>query len=451
MTDNTKCTGAETKLNIKISFKSLLLFALPTILSMVVINLYVTIDGAWVSNLINNNALAGLNISYPVVSLALSLGLMLATGGAAIVARKIGQGREVEGRRIFSMIILAGIVIGGVMTAVGYIFLEDIVLFLGADDSTFDYCVQYLRTFLIFIVPVFVNVAFNNFAIVAGKAKYALLCTLTGGIFNVTFDYIFMGLCGMGITGAALATGIGYCFMPLFFTIYFLVNRSGQLYFERPKFDIKVFGLTCLNGSSEMITNLSFGITTFLYNITLMNLVGSTGVAAITIILYAMNLLMSVFLGYSIGVSSIISYNYGKQDHDNLHKVVRCSIWIVCIIAVVTFTLSMLFADALVLIFEQSDVELQEMASFGFRIFSIGFLFMSLNVFLSNMFTALSDGITSGILAISRALVFTVLFILVLPQIFGLNGVWMANPLAEVCAFAISIFILITKRKKYHY
>lgn len=451
MNDTIITTNSDSKLNFNINIKSLFLFALPTILSMVLMNIYVTVDGVWVSNLIDSNALAGLNITYPVISIVLALGLMIATGGVAIIGRKLGQGRELEARQNFTLIVAVGAIVGVVFTVICGLFLEDIVYLLGADESTFEYCMEYLGAYLFFITPTFMNVIFHNLSIVAGKAKLGLFISTLGGIFNIIFDYVLIAPCGLGIAGAAIASGLGFCFAPLFFLIYFSFNKKGALHFVVPKLDFKMIGHSCLNGCSEMIGNLSFAITTFLYNITLMQLVGSTGVAAITIILYAMNLLMSVFLGYSIGVSSVISYNYGKQNHDNLHKAVKNSIIIVSIIAIVTFISSLIFADFLVLIFEQSDATLMQMATDGFRIFSIGFIFMSLNIFASNMFTALSNGPVSGLLAAVRSLIFTVIFIIVMPCFFGVTGVWLANPLAEFSAYIITIVFLLLNRKKYNY
>ena len=299
---------------------SLIKFAFPSMVMMVFMGLYTIIDTIFVARFVDTNALSSINIVCPVINIIVGLGTMLATGGSAIVAKKMGSGKADEARSNFTLIIITGLVI----TVIGLLFLDEIVWGLGASEILFPYCKDYLTIQLIFVVGNIMQVLYQNLFVTAGKPTLGLILSVLAGLANIVFDYIFIVLLHMGIKGAALGTGIGYMIPTVIGTIFFLTGRS-ELHFCKPKMDAAVLLKSCSNGASEMVSQLSTAVTTFLFNATMMRLLGEDGVAAITVIIYSQFLLTTLYIGFSMGVAPIISYNYGSENIKqlNLPRVVK--------------------------------------------------------------------------------------------------------------------------------
>ena len=300
-------------------FFSLLRFAFPTMIMMVFMSLYTIIDGIFISRLVGTDALSATNIVYPTISLMIAVGVMLATGGSAIIAKKMGEKKEQEAREDFSFIVLTGVIIGLVFIVVGIVFIHPIVRLLGSTDGLMDYCVGYLGVSLLLAPACILQLLFQTFFVTAGKPVLGLVLTISGGVANMVLDYLFMGVFRMGVEGAALAMGIGQLIPALVGVGYFLFVRH-SLYLVKPKIRWSVLVESSFNGSSEMVTNLSGGIVTFLYNIIMLKLVGEAGVAAITIVLYGQFLFNALYMGFSMGVAPVISYNYGSKNNRMLKK-----------------------------------------------------------------------------------------------------------------------------------
>lgn len=438
-------------LGTKITTGSLLRFAFPTIISMIFMGFYTTVDGMFVSRLVGTNALSAVNIMFPLITAALAVGTMLGAGGSAVVAKKMGEGKSQEARKNFSLLAIVSLVIGIALSAVSFLFLNPMIHFLGADDTLFVFCRDYAVPTLILLPAMLVSMMLQPFFIAAGKAPLGLVLSILGGVTNIVLDYVFIAIFGWGIAGAAAATGIGYTLTGILGILYFLLARKGSIYFVRPSLDFAVILKTCTNGSSEMITNLATGLTTLLMNNILMSMIGPDGVASITIILYAYTLLSSAYIGYSMGIAPIISYNYGKKDTDQLKKVYKISIRMILAASIATFIFSLLLSSLLVSIFTPKGTVVYNMAVEGFRMFSVCFLFMGFNVYSSAMFTALSNGMVSAIISFLRTLVFVVAASLLLPYLIGLNGVWLAIPVAELLGLGVTIYYFKTKKSYYHY
>ena len=281
---------------------------------------------------------------------------------------------------------------------------------------------------------------FSMFYITRGKAVLGLIVSSVGGITNIVLDYVFIAVFDMGLRGAALATGIGYALSGIIGFVYFAVNRNGSLYFVRPKFRSYVISKVCINGSSEMVTNLSICFVTVLLNNIVIRLAGSDGVAAITVVLYMQTLLMSVCFGYSMGIAPLTSYNYGKRETPRLKKIFSISTKMIGAISATVFFLCVWQSRFLIGLFVDAGTHVYEMALSGFKVFSICFLFMGLNIYASALFTALSDGRTSALLSFCRTFVFVVGFLLLLPILWQMTGVWLAIPLAEAISFLMTLY-----------
>ncbi|MDO4270588.1 MAG: MATE family efflux transporter [Eubacteriales bacterium] len=431
--------------------RSLLLFALPNIIMMVFLSMYTIVDGIFISRFAGTLALSAVNMSYPLNCLEMAVGIMLASGGSAVIARKLGEGDADAARRDFSFLVLVSLTLGVLFMALGNLFLDPIIRLLGASEAQFELCKIYTRILLFFAPAFFLQTAFQTLFITAGKPGLGLFATVCGGLANMVLDYVFVGVCGWGIAGAAVATGLGYLVPAAAGLIYFARKRDSALYFVRAKPDWRMLGQACFNGSSEMVTNIANAITTFLFNALFLRYWGEDGVAAITIVLYFQFVCTAVFFGFSMGVAPVISYKYGAQDHKQLKHIFRICMGFVLLCSVGSFVLSRVAIGPCLRVFTEAGGNVFQITMNGFPIYAVCFLFMGLSIFASAMFTAFSDGKVSAIISFARTLVFLVGMLLLLPALLGETGIWLSVPAAEGLGVVVSVWYLIRKRKIYQY
>ena len=433
------------------TIKSLLKFTAPTIIMLVFMSLYQMVDGVFVSNVVGENALSALNIVYPIPSIIIAISIMLATGGSAIVAINMGEGKLKEAKQNFSMIIYTGLSIGVVCSIIGMIFIKPIIWGLGATDILYQYCYDYLLILILFCPVAILQMLFQIFLVTAGKPHLGLALTVIGGLSNILLDYLFIVQMQIGVRGAAIGTIIGYAIPAIVGFIYFIVNRKGTLYLVKPRFRLQILVQTCLNGSSEMVTNLAVAITTLLFNKIMLKYMGENGVAAITIVLYAQFLLTSIFMGFSSGVAPIFSYNYGNGNHKQTKKLFKMSMTLIIIFSVLMFVMAILLAKPVISVFTSRDSAIFDITYHGFLLFAISYLYTGVNIFASSMFTAFSNGKVSAIISFLRTFVFLIASLILFPFIIGSDGIWLSVPLAELLSLGVSLFYIIRNRNIYHY
>lgn len=440
----------ENPLSQDFTIKSLLKFAFPTIVMMLLMGLYTVVDTVFVARFAGTNALSALNIVCPVINLIVGLATMLATGGSAIVARKMGAGETVRASRDFTWIIIAGVLLGVAITGLGVVWIDRIIWGLGASQILFPYCREYLFFLLLFTPASMMQVLFQNLTVTAGRPGIGMALGISAGAANILFDYIFMVLLQMGIKGAALGTGIGYL-IPTVSGILFFTVGNGSLHFRQPVMDISILAGSCTNGFSEMVSQTASAVTTFLFNRIMMKLLGENGVAAITIIIYTQFLLTALYIGFSMGVAPIISYNYGKQDNARLKKVFSICMRFIILVSIAVFGLAIVFGSSLVSFFAKKGTSVYEITRKGFLIFPFSFLFCGLNIFTSATFTALSNGKLSAVLSFLRTFGLILVFLLILPECMGVAGVWLAVPIAELLTMVVALSFLYHNKDRYHY
>lgn len=437
---------AEMKLEHDVSVRWLLLFALPTIFSSIFSNLYTTVDGVFVARWVDTNALSAINITLPMTYLASALGIMFGTGGNALVAKKLGEGKGQEAREDFSLLMAVAFVFSIVLSILCLLFLDPLCRFLGSDDALLPYCREYMIPVLLSVPFAVFGMVFQLSFITVGRAGLGALLSVIGGVLNIVLDWLFMGVFRWGLTGAAIATSIGCAFPSLVGTVWFCVNRRQALYVVRPKWRGVTIVQSCVNGSSEMVSVLAFSVVTILFNRILMDLGGADGVASLTIIWYAQGLFGGLFRGYINGISSVVSYNLGRGDTDRLNKLFRISVRVLGVTAAAVTAASYLFGGAVVGVFAKGNTHVASIALRGFHIAAASFPVLAYNIFASGWFTALNDGRTSAILSFCRTIVFMVVPVLVLPQLLGLDGVWLSLSAGEVLSVAMSIYYFIKYR-----
>ncbi|MGL5152828.1 MAG: MATE family efflux transporter [Clostridium sp.] len=424
------------------TFFSLIKFVAPSIIMMVFMSLYTMVDGAFVSRFVSTDALSAVNIVFPLYSTVIALAIMLSAGSSAIIAKKLGENKIREAQENFTFIIIVGIVIGFAILISGLVFLEPLVNMLGATPNIFDYCMDYGRTMLIFMPFAMLQMLFQNLFVTAGKPNLGLCATVFGGAINVALDYIFVVKLGLGVSGAALATGIGMVIPAIIGVVFFAFFRNSSLHFVKPKYDFKMLIDACLNGSSEMVTNISIAIVTLLFNLIMLKHLGEDGVAAITIILYAQFILNAIFFGFSMGVAPIISYNYGSLNHIRQKKIFKYCITFIGTFSILIYLISIPLSPILTEIFSHKGSKVYDIALEGFRIFNLSFLFNGLNIYASTMFTAYSNGKISALLSFIRTFVLISGALIILPNIIGVTGAWLATVVAEFISFFISIYFI---------
>lgn len=420
---------------------SLLKFAAPSMLMMVFMSLYTIVDGMFVSRFVSSDALSSVNIVYPAIGLLLAVGIMLATGGSALVSRLLGEGKKEKAREAFTLLACISLLFSILFAVSMILWAKPISLLLGSDEALLKNCKIYLIGLAVFSPACTLQSFYQSFFVTAGKPGLGLGLTITAGIVNMILDYIFIVPLQLGVLGAALATGIGQSIPAIIGTIFFFSHKR-ILYYQRFHFYGKEVLSACANGSSEMVTQLSTSFVTVLFNLILMKLEGADGVAAITIILYGQFMLSSLFLGFSIGVAPIFGYRLGSKDYADLKRLFSISLKFVLFSSVLITALAFFGTPWIVTAFLPRDNSAWSLANVGFHLFSLGYLFCGTSVFASGFFTAISDGKRSALISFLRTFIFIVGSLLILPKIIGITGVWLAIPLAEFLTVFISLYLL---------
>ena len=433
------------------TYKKLLRFVLPSIVMMIFTSIYGVVDGLFVSNYVGKTAFAAVNLIMPFLMAISALGFMIGTGGSAIVAKTLGEGKKEQANEYFSMLVYITLIGGSVLAALGILFSPLIARGLGADGALLTNCVLYARITLLSMPAFMLQNVFQSFFVTAEKPKLGLGVIVIAGVTNMVLDFLLVGVFQIGLAGAAFATVTSECIGGLFPILYFARKNSSLLKLGRTHFNGKVFLSACGNGSSELMAYLSSSIVNSLYNIQLMNLAGENGVAAFGTIMYVNFIFIAIFLGYSIGSSPLVSYHYGAGNHDELKNLFQKSPRLIGIWGLMLFILAQLIARPLAAIFVGYDADLFSMTQNGFRIYCIAYLINGFNIYGSSFFTALNNGLISAAISFLRTLVFQLAAVLLLPLLLGINGIWSAVAVAELLTLGLTVTFFVRNRKKYHY
>lgn len=433
------------------TYKKLLRFVLPSIVMMIFTSIYGVVDGLFVSNYVGKTAFAAVNLIMPFLMAISALGFMIGTGGSAIIAKTLGEGKKKQANEYFSMLVYLTLIGGIVLSALGILFSPLIARGLGADGALLTNCVLYARITLLSMPAFMLQNVFQSFFVTAEKPKLGLGVIVIAGVTNMVLDFLLVGVFQIGLAGAAFATVTSECIGGLFPILYFARRNSSLLKLGRTHFNGKIFLCACGNGSSELMTNLSSSIVNSLYNIQLMNLAGENGVAAFGTIMYVNFIFIAIFLGYSIGSAPLVSYHYGAGNHDELKNLFGKSLRLIRIWGLMLFILAQLIARPLAAIFVGYDADLFSMTQNGFRIYCIVYLINGFNIYGSSFFTALNNGLISAAISFLRTLVFQLAAVLLLPLLLGINGIWSAVAVAEVLTLGLTVTFFVRNRKKYHY
>lgn len=443
----------EIKLSDHFTYKRLLKFTLPSIAMMIFTSIYSVVDGFFVSNFAGDIPFKAVNLIMPFLMIMATVGFMFGTGGTAIVAKTLGEGDSEKANRYFSLFVYVTFSLGVIFSIIGITFIRPIASAMGAEGAILENCVIYARIVLMALPFVVLQYLFQSFFVAAAKPRLGLAVIIAAGVTNMVLDAVLVTTFPQEhkLAGTAIATAVAQFIGGAVPLIYFFRKNSSILRLGKTHFDMKAILKACTNGSSEFMSNVSMSVVGMLYNKQLLRFAGDDGIAAYGVMMYISMIFSAAFVGYTIGTAPVISYNSGAGNHSELKGILKKSLRIIGTFGICMFATAQLLAAPLSKIFVGYSESLTEMTTHGFHIFAAAFPFMGFAIFSSGFFTALNDGLTSAVISFLRTLIFQAGAVLLLPLIFGIDGIWISIAAAEVMAVVFSTIFLICKRKKYNY
>ena len=435
------------------TYGKLIRFTIPSIAMMIFTSIYGVVDGFFVSNFAGKTPFSAVNLIMPFLMILATVGFMFGTGGTAIVAKTFGEGNKEKANEYFSLFIYVAFALGIVFAILGIAFIRPISALLGAEGELLEDCVVYARVILIALPFYVLQLLFQSFFPAAEKPQLGLAVTVLSGVTNMVFDAVLVILLPQEhkLVGAAIATAMSQFVGGVIPLIYFFRKNGSILRLGRAKLDGRAILKACTNGSSEFMSNVSMSVVGMLYNIQLLKYAGENGVAAYGVMMYVSMIFSAAFIGYSIGVAPVISYHNGAQNYKESKGLFRQSLIIIGIFGINMVLAAEITALPLSKIFVGYDAELLSLTVSGYRIFAVSFIFMGFAIFSSGFFTALNDGLTSALISFLRTLVFQTAAVMLLPLLWGIDGVWISIVVAEAMAVVISAVFLGIRQKDYHY
>lgn len=432
-------------------YGKLLRFTLPSVGMMIMTSVYGVVDGYFVSNYVGLTPFAAVNLIMPFLMILGGTGFMFGSGGSALIAKTLGEGKKELANKTFSLLVYSAAALGVIFSVLGIAVLRPVSALLGAEGELLENCVRYGRIYLASMPFYLLQYTFQSFFIAAEKPRMGLLVTIAAGVTNMALDALFVAVFEWGLEGAASATAISITVGGVIPLIYFFRKNTSLFRLGKTRFDGKALLKTCTNGSSELMSNISMSIVNMLYNFQLNKYAGENGIAAYGVMMYVNLVFLAIFIGYSVGTAPIISYHFGAENKDELKSLLKKSAVIIWISSAAMIITAQLLAYPLAKIFVGYDETLMKLTLDGFRIFSVSFLFAGTAIFGSSFFTALNDGLTSALISFLRTLVFQTAAVLVLPLFFDVDGVWFSVAAAEFTAAAVTMAFIFGKKKKYGY
>ena len=441
----------EKELSREFTFLSLMRFAAPAVFTFVFIGVYQMADGLFIERFVGEMAISAINLYYPIISLFIAVGIMIGSGGNAVIVRLVGEGRRREAGETFSRVITFTVILGILFTLICLIFADPIMRLCGATDGNIGYLRPYYLMLSAFSITILLQSELGILIIGEGRTVVAAVVIMIGGIVNCALDYVFMGVLDLGIKGAALATVIGYCGTIVYAIWFYLIGRKSSYRLEVAKPDMRQIGFICFNGSSDMVSNLAEGITILFMNHLAYRCYGETGVSALAVVTYVQVLITMVFMGYTSAVEPVLSYHCGSGDFGARRRVFRLSLRVICFLGITIAALLFILRGSIVGIFFDEGTQIYDIASLGCLIALPACLFTGFNIFGSGLFTAFGNGVVSGLLSLIRSFAVLTACLYGMTALFGGPGLWAAWPAAEAISAFVTMFALKKYKNRYRY
>ncbi len=442
---------APVQLSDHFDYRTLIRFTIPSVLMMVISSVYSIVDGLFVSNFAGSDGFAAVNLMMPIAMMISCIGFMAGAGGSALISKTLGEQEAEKAREQFSLIIYLIIGFSLVIGVTVFLLVPQIARMMGAEGAIYDNCVIYGRI-LISALPAFMlQILFQNFLVVAEKPQMGMVIAISSGVTNIVLDALFIAVFQWGVAGAAIATMLGQTIGGIVPLGYFLLKKNHLLWFTKFKFRWETLKRTCINGFSALIGNASNSLVGIVFNLRLMELMGSDGVVAYGVVMYVTYIVTGVFMGYSTGIAPVFSYNLGSGNAEEIKGLLKRSLVSIAVSALVLVAFVQIFARGLAAIFVSYDENLMILTTTAIRLFNISFLVAGFNIFAAAFFAALNNGMVSSILSLSRTLVFTLGCLFILPVVIGNNGIWLSVTFAEVFSVLVAGYYVVKNREKYQY
>lgn len=433
------------------TYGKLLRYTLPSIVMLVFTSIYGVVDGFFVSNFVGKVPFTAVNFIMPVLMILGAFGFMFGTGGGALIAKTLGEGKPEKANGLFSLIVYVSAACGVVLGVLGMVSIRPAASALGAQGQLLEDSVAYARIVLMAVPAYILQFEFQCLFSTSEKPVLGLYVTIAAGCTNMVLDALFVAVLRWGLEGAAAATALSQFVGGAVPLIYFARPNGSLLRLGRADLDGRALWRACTNGASELMSNISMSVVSMLYNAQLLRYAGEDGVAAYGVLMYVSLVFQAVFIGYAVGTAPVIGYHYGAQHHEELRGLRRRSMAIVAVFAAAMFAAAQWLGRPLSLLFVGYDEGLLSMTVRAFSIFSFCFLFSGFAIFGSSFFTALNDGLVSAAISFLRTLVFQVAAVLLFPLVWGVDGIWLSIVAAEVLAVAVTAAFLWGLRKRYRY
>jgi putative MATE family efflux protein len=433
-------------------YRRLVRSSIPSIVMMLVGSIYSVVDGLFVSNFVGTTAFAALNVIWPAVMIIGALGLMIGTGGTALVSMTKGMGEAERANVLFSMLIRFTILIAVVFMVPLYLLMEPLARMLGAEGEMVHQCVIYGRICTVGLPGFMLQMCFQSFYMTAEKPQLGTIMSIVCAVTNIALDALFIVVFHWGLAGAAAAS-MTACFVGGFFPLWYFRSRfnNSSLRLVRAPFERKPILKASSNGLSEYVGNISWNVLAICYNLQLLKMMGENGVAAYSVLLYYGYIFAAVFFGYNLTVTPIIGYNYGAEDKAELRSLLRHSIFLLLGLGSLMTLVSELLAEPAARLFVGYDPELSALTKHAIRLYMISFFIAGVNIFTSSWFTGLNNGKVSAVVSFIRNLVFELGFVFLLPVLIGPDGIWLAVDAADFCCLILSAALILAYRKRYGY
>lgn len=408
-------------------------YAVPSALAMFISSLYTVVDGIFVGQGVGDLALAAVNIVLPFTVMLFGLASMFAIGGGTLVSKNIGAKNIDRAVIIFRQVFKFLLIASGIISITCIIFTEQIVAILGATASLKGLAVEYLRFYAIFCIPNLIGIVLSSFVRNDGRPKLAMISTIAGAVTNIILDYIFIFKFGLGIKGAAIATGLGQIITVSVLLPHFIMKK-GYLTFGNVKInksDLKEF---CLIGFPSFFAQGSYSIMVLIHNIVLVMFIGEKGISAYSIINYITTNIYMVLYGLTLGVQPLISYNFGKKDGEKMLGFFKITCISSTIISGFSVIICFIFGPALIGIFT-ADPVIANLAYIALRIASVSYFAVGINLNTLVYFQALEIPKYSNLSCLLRSVIYLPVSLMILYKVFGANGIWAGTILSESLTF----------------
>ena len=426
-------------------------YAGPSVCSMWVYTIYTMVDGMFVSRGVSTTALASVNIAMPLINLAFALGILFAVGASTRASYYKGQKKYREASEVFTTSTVTVFVLALTVSAFAMLNIDTIVRILGANSETEQYVKDYLHIIIAF-VPCYMT-SYNMEVLIKadGHPKKAIATVCTGAVTNIFLDYVFIMRWGLGIKGAAVATGLSQLITLLVFFHHFVRNKNGFT-FVKIHWHMKEVLHYAKIGTADAVTEFSSGIMIFMFNKALLAVSGNDGVVIYTVIAYVSQLVLSTMMGINQGMQPLVSYYNGNGRPDVYKYILRVALVTAGCASAAMFLLGVIHPDPIVGFFIDSHIEpeLYTRGIAAFRLFSFSYIPLGTVIILGGYFTALEYPKFAMSISLGRGLIFIMIALFIMSHLFGETGIWLTMTVSETMAFimAVIFYIRTFHRKK---